>query len=151
VNFCERGSASAAVKVCNVIEYGLSQTGNRFVLTKNTNPKNDYGDGAFTYEFDSDYTLQSLAFTNNNKSEDWKTFIEVNDMGYVSSYIYQNKGWVHQTLLINYYLNDPGAKHKIEKIICTFEDDGISYYQQNQMTGKSRRRDKMTGEWGPWQ
>lgn len=151
INFCERTSASSLKKVCNILTYGLSRSGTNYILSRESDPANNFADGTFTYEFDASYTLKSLAFVNRGNSENWKTFVEVNEMGYVSSYIYQNKGWVHQTLLINYYLDDPRAKHKIEKITCIFEDDGVSYFQQNNTTGKSRRRNDLTGEWGPWE
>lgn len=151
MNFCDRTSASSPIKVCNMINYGISQSGTNYLLSRESDPVNNFADGTFTYEFDANYTLLSLAFVNKSNSENWKTFVEVNEMGYVSSYIYQNKGWVHQTLLINYYLDDPKAKYKIEKITCIFEDDGVSYFQQNNTTGISRRRNDLTGEWGPWE
>ena len=94
--------------------------------------------------------LKNVAFTNLKKTENWKTYIELNDEGNVSVYIYENQGAIRNSLMINYYLNDPDAKYNVETISCAFEDDGVSYYQKNNMTGKSRSRDKMTLEWSPW-
>ena len=151
VSFCDRWSAQDERKVCNIINYTLNRQGNTYILARRNDPVNDYSDGTFNFEFDSRNNLKSVSFKNVKNSEDWKCFVEVNKEGYVSRYVRQNKGFVHQTLLINYYLNDPYAKHKYETITCTFEDDGVSYYQRNNTTGKERFRDKMTGEWSPWQ
>jgi hypothetical protein len=150
VNFCERWANMDPSKVCSIINFTLSNQGKNIILTRNNDPANVYSDGIFNFEFEGDYTLKSVSFNNQSKSEDWKIFVELNDVGNVSRYVYQTKGFVHRTLLINYFLDDPKAKNKVETITCTFEDDGISYYQVNNTTGKSRTRDKFTGEWGPW-
>lgn len=150
VNFCERWAAHDPNKVCSIINYAITKQGNNISVARNNDPANQYSDGVFIYEFDQDYTLKNVSFSNQSKSEDWKTIVELNEAGNVSRYVYQNKGIVRRTLLINYYLDDPKAKHKFETITCTFEEDGISYYQVNNTTGKSRVREKMTLEWGPW-
>lgn len=150
-NFCDSEGASSPRKVCNIVSYNFQNEGNIYKVIRKQNPENRYADGTFVYEYDADLTLKSVAFNNLSNSENWKTFVEVNDDGYVSRYVYQKNGWVHQTLLIHYYHNNPKAPHQVEKVTCVFEDDGVSYYQKNNTTGKSRSRDKMTGEWGPWQ
>jgi len=150
VNFCERWAAHDPNKVCSIINYVLNKQGNNISVARNNDPANQYSDGVFIYEFDQGYTLKNVSFSNQSKSEDWKTIVELNEAGNVSRYVYQNKGIVRRTLLINYFLDDPKAKHKFETITCTFEEDGISYYQVNNTTGKSRVREKMTLEWGPW-
>jgi hypothetical protein len=150
INFCDRWSGTDASKVCNIVNYSLTQNNNIYTLTRNNDPANDFSDGAFTFEFENNFSLKSVSFSNQSKSEDWKCIIELNEAGNVSRYVYQNKGAVHRTLLINYFLNDPKAKNKVETITCTFEDDGISYYQKNNTTGQIRIRDKETGEWSPW-
>lgn len=150
VNFCERWTAVDPNKVCSIINYSLTSQGKNVILTRNNDPVNEYSDGVFTFEFENNFLLKSSSFINKSKSDDWKIFVELNDKGNVSRYVYQTKGAVHRTLLVNYYLDDPKAKNKVETITCTFEDDGVSYYQVNNTTGKSRTRDKMTGEWGPW-
>ena len=150
INFCERSNAQEPKKVCNMITYQVSRQGNIYYVTRKNEPANPYSDGEFTYEFQGNSILKSVAFTNSKKTENWKTYIEVNPEGYVSNYIYENQGAIKNSLLINYYLNDPNAKHKVETISCSFEDDGVSYYQKNNMTGKSRIRDKLTMEWSTW-
>lgn len=150
VNFCERTISNDGKKVCFMVSYTVAKQGLNYILTRRNDPPNEYSDGTFTYEFDATNTLKSIAFDNFKKSENWKTYIELNDAGNVGSYVYENKGFVNKTLLINYYLNDPKAKNKIETISCTFEDDGVSYYQINNTTGKSRVRDRLTMEWSPW-
>jgi hypothetical protein len=150
VNFCENKGQPQGDKVCYMVIYTISHQGNNYIVTRRNDPPNSYSDGTFTYEFDNVQILKSVAFNNFSSTEDWKTFIELNEAGYVSNYIYQNKGFVNKSLLINYYLNDPKAKNKIETISCTFEDDGVSYYQINNTTGKSRVRDHLTMEWSDW-
>ena len=106
--------------------------------------------GTFRFEFDNINNLKSVAFKNVKNTEDTKCFIDLNNDGNIIRYAYQNKGVVSNALLINYYLNDPRAKHKFETISCTYEEDGVSYYQRNNTTGRSRVRNRLTGEWGPW-
>jgi len=148
--FCDRWQPQAPKKVCNIITYTITPGRNIYKIARKNNPPNEFSDGVFTYEFSSGNTLSSMAFLNFKQTEDWKTIIEVNEGGNVSRYLYMNKGAVNNTLLVNYYLDDPRAKHKVETITCSFDDDGISYYQQNNTTGKSRVRDKMTLEWSEW-
>ncbi len=149
-NFCDRWRAQDEKKVCNIITYSINKQGNTYILTRQTDPVNVYADGWFSYEFDHMGNLKSVAFNNTKNSENWKTIVELNDAGNVSRYIYQNKGAVHKTLLVNYYLNDPGAKYKVETITCIFENDGVSYYQVNNTTDLSRERNRITMEWSPW-
>jgi lipopolysaccharide export LptBFGC system permease protein LptF len=137
-------------KVCAVINYDIVPQGNNFIITRTNQPANTFSDGVFTYEFKDRNTLSSVSFENKKKTESWKTIIEVNEDGNVSRYLYDKNGKIRQTLLVNYYPDDPRARHKVETITCTFEDDGISYYQQNNTTGKSRSRDRMTLEWTDW-
>jgi hypothetical protein len=151
VSFCERWSKADPQKVCNILDYTLSKQGNTYILSQKSDPVNDYADGTFRFEFDYAGHLQHVSFKNIKNTEDWKTTLEVNDAGNVSRYIYRKSGKVNKTLLVNYYLDDPSAKYKFETVTCVFEDDGISYYQKNNTTGKSRVRDRLTGEWSPWQ
>jgi hypothetical protein len=149
-NFCDRWSAQEARKVCNIITYQIIAQGNIYHVTRKNDPANEYSDGEFTYEFGFDYTLKSVSFLNVKKTENWKTYIELNKDWYVSNYIYENQGAIRNSILINYYLDDPNARFKVETISCSFESDGVCYYQKNNMTGKSRTRDKLTLEWSPW-
>ncbi|MBN2612789.1 MAG: hypothetical protein JXB00_14635 [Bacteroidales bacterium] len=150
VNFCDRWSAATEHKVCNIITYSFNKQGNTYFITRKNDPANNYSDGTFTIEFDAMENLKSLSFLNSGKSENWKTHVEVNQDGNVKRYLYEINGKINQTLDFNYFLNDPQAKYPVEQIKCTFEDDGVSYYQLNTTTGKSRTRDRMTGEWSPW-
>ena len=147
--FCDREQASEPRKVCSILTCNITKQQNRYVLSKHSDPPNEYADGIFTYEFDPVDLLKSISFRNVKNTEDWTTFVEVNEDGNVSRYIYQNQGAVRKTLLVNY--NPPGSKYPVETITCIFEDDGVSYYWINNTTGKSRQRDKLTMEWGPWQ
>ena len=149
-NFCDRSTAQQSVKVCNMITYQVISQGTLYKVVRRNDPANEYSDGEFTYEFGPDHTLISVSFINNKKTENWKTFIELNEKGDVASYIYENNGVIRNSLLINYYLNSPNARYKVETIGCSFEGDGVCYYQINNMTQKSRSRDKLTMEWGPW-
>jgi len=151
VYFCDRWSKQDENKVCNIITYSLNMQGKAYILTRHNDPVNEFASGTFTFEFDNMYNLKSVSFKNIKNTEDWKCFIDLNNDGNVIRYAYQNKGIVSTAFIINYYLDDPGARHKVETISCTYEDDGVSYYQRNNTTGKSRIRNRLTGEWGPWQ
>ncbi len=151
VTFCDRWSKADPQKVCNILDYTLNKQGNTYILSQKSDPVNDYADGTFRFEFDYTGHLQHVSFKNIKNTEDWKTTLEVNDAGNVSRYIYRKSGKVNKTLLVNYYLDDPSAKYKVETVTCVFEDDGISYFQKNNTSGKSRVRDRVTGEWSPWQ
>jgi hypothetical protein len=148
IKFCKRERTSDPKKVCNIFTCSVAQQGNKYILSRQSDPANAYADGTFTYEFEQEDLLKSISFKNVKNTENWTTYIEVNEEGNVSRYIYKNKGAVHKTLLVNY--NIPGSKYKVETITCIFEDDGVSYYQVNNATGKNRSRDKLTMEWGPW-
>jgi hypothetical protein len=150
VNFCDSWSEQEEKKVCYIITYSFDIRGNTYIITRQNNPSNDFSDGTYTCEFDDNFNLKSLAFKNASGSENWKTFVELNEAGNVSRYLYQVKDVVRQSMDIIYHPDDPDPKHKTELITNIFEDDGICYYQKNNNTGKSRTRDKMTGEWGPW-
>lgn len=148
VKLCERWSAKEEEKVCLITSYTVKKTGYAYELVRSNNPPNEYTEGTYTYDFDDAGNLRAGSFRSNSGAENWKTFVELNEEGNVSRYVYQDKGEVSQTLLINY---TPGAPEKVEIISCTFEDDGVSYYQHNTTTGKGRTRDRLTMEWGPWE
>jgi hypothetical protein len=150
INFCERWNGGEENKVCNIITYTLSTLGKTYTLSRHNDPANDYASGTFTFEFDDMYNLKTVSFKNIKNTEDWKCFIDLNRDWLVSRYAFENKGVVGNALVFYYHLDDPTAKHKVESISCTFESDGVSYYQRNNTTGKSRERSRITGEWGPW-
>jgi hypothetical protein len=151
VNFCDRWSKEDENKVCNIITYNLTMQGKEYILTCHNDPVNEFASGTFRFEFDNMCNLKSVSFKNIKNTEDWKCYIDLNNDGNVIRYAYENKGIVSNAFIINYYLDVPGARHKVETISCTYEDDGVSYYQRNNTTGKSRIRNRLTGEWGPWQ
>lgn len=150
VNFCDRWSKQDEKKVCNIVTYTLNMQGKTYILTRQNDPVNDFSSGTFRFEFDYSNRLKSVSFKNIKNTEDTKCFIDLNNDGNIIRYAYQNKGVVSNALLINYYLDDPRAKYKVETISCTYEEDGVSYYQRNNTTGKSRVRSRLTGEWGSW-
>jgi hypothetical protein len=151
VNFCERSSVKDPNKVCYIVTYTLATQNKTYVLTRRNDPVNNYSDGSFTFEFDDNNNLKSVSFKNVSNTEDWKTIVELNKDGNVNNYYYQIKGKIDHSLLFKYNLDDPTAKYKVESITCTFQSDGLSYYQKNNTTGKSRVRNKMTLEWSPWE
>lgn len=151
VKFCDRWEKVDPVKVCNISNYTITKQGYSFVVNRSNDPENVYSDGTYKYEFDNLYNLKNVTFRNTKNTENWKTFIELNENGYVSRYVYQENGIVNRTLLVNYYHSNPKAKYNVETVTCTFEDDGISYYQRNNTTEKSRVRDRLTGEWSDWE
>ncbi len=151
VNFCDRWSKQDETKVCNIITYNLSVQGKEYILTQHNDPINEFASGTFRFEFDNMYNLKSVSFKNVKNTEDWKCFIDLNSEGNVIRYAYEKNGIVSSAFIINYYLDVPGARHKVETISCSYEDDGVSYYMRNNTTGKSRTRNRLTGEWGPWQ
>ena len=151
VNFCDRWSTKDPNKVCFIVNYTLDLQNNTYVLTRRNDPVNSYSDGTFMFEFDNNNILKSVSFKNTSNTENWKTIVELNDVGNVNNYYYQVNGKIDHSLLFKYNLDDPNAKYKVESITCTFESDGLSYYQKNNTTGKSRVRNKMTLEWSPWE
>ncbi|HBH47312.1 MAG TPA: hypothetical protein DDX98_01650 [Bacteroidales bacterium] len=151
VKFCDRWSANEQSKVCNISRYQLKKLGYSYEVVRTNDPVNQYSDGTYRYEFDNLDNLKAVSFRNTKGTENWKTFIEINEKGYVTSYVYQNSGIVNRSLLIYYYLDNPEAKHPVETISVTYEDDGVSYFQRNNTTGKTRSRDRVTGEWSRWQ
>lgn len=150
VNFCDRWSKQDEKKVCNIVTYTLNMQAKTYILTRHNDPVNDFASGTFRFEFDNVSNLKSISFKNVKNTEDRICFIDLNNDGNIIRYAYQNNGVVSNALLINYYLDDPRAKHKVETISCTYEEDGVSYYQKNNTTGKSRVRSRLTGEWGSW-
>jgi hypothetical protein len=150
VSFCDRWKAYEALKVCTIVTWDFSVEGNTYRLTRHNDPANAYSDGTFTFEFDENENLKGLSFQNLTLTENWRRTVELNEDGNVNCYVDWKDDRVSQSLCMIYHMKDPGAKYPVETITTTYEEDGISYYQRNNMTGLSRTRDKMTMEWGPW-
>jgi hypothetical protein len=148
VRFCERWKAWEPNKVCSIINYTLSRQGEIYSLNRRNDPANGYSDGTYLLIYDDMQNLKSVSFMNLAKTENWQRTIELNKDGNVSCYIDKSGDLILQSLCMIYH--DPGAKVPLETITTTFEKDGISYYQKNNTTGKSRTRDRMTLEWSPW-
>ena len=149
VNYCGRETGKEKNEVCHTVTYTIHREGNKFTIEKKNIPENVYSDGTLIFEFDDHFDMKSMQFNNVSKDLSRKCIIELNDDRYVKRYLYEKNGKINKTILINYN-NNPDAKYKVEKIVCYFEDDGISYYQKNVTTGKSRKRDKLTLKWSPW-
>lgn len=150
INYCDRwvGGKSPA-EVCLKVNYSITREGNKFTVIRKNEPENTFSDGTFIFEFDDNFDLKHMEFTNANKSLSRKCIVELNADKNVSRYLYEKDGIINRTLLMNYN-NKPNAKNKVEIVECFFEDDGISYFQKNLTTHKSRSRNKLTMEWSPW-
>jgi hypothetical protein len=149
-NSCERWKSYDPEKICSSITYSLTSADNLYRLTRRNEPANNYSDGTFTFEFTGQSDLKSISFQNLANTENWQRVIELNKDGNVSCYLYKIKDAIRQSLCLIYHLQEPNAKYPVETITTTFEDDGISYNQTNNTTGKSRTRDRLTLEWSPW-
>lgn len=149
INYCDGSGGTDTKNVCHTVTYSITRRGRNFTILRKSEPKNDFSDGTFTYEFDDNFDMKRMEFTNANKSLSRNCIIELNKDKNVSRYLYEKNGRINKTLLISYN-DDPNAKHKFETTLCYFEEDGISYYQKNTTTGKSRSRNKLTMKWNPW-
>ena len=149
INYCDGSGGKNKNEVCHIVNYSLSRQGRKFTVLRKNEPKNDYSDGTFIFEFDSNFDMKSMKFTNVTKKLNRNFIIELNEDRNVSRYLYEKDGRINKTILVNYN-KSPNAKHKVETIVCYFEEDGISYYQKNSTTGKSRIRNKLTMIWNPW-
>jgi hypothetical protein len=149
VRFCERYSAYQPNKVCGIIKYSVSKQGNNYLLTRHNNPENEFTDGTFTLEYDGNGNIKSMTFKNLKNTRTWQRFVEVNKEGNVNCYIDKSQGITESTTCMIYH-NEPNAKYPVEIINTTYEKDGVSYWQKNTTTGKTRVRDRLTMEWGPW-
>jgi hypothetical protein len=150
VKFCDRWNAFETGKVCSIINYSFTGQDSTLRLSRRNDPANPYSDGTFTYEFDSRENLKSISFENLSKTENWQRSVELNSRGHVNCYFDKTNGIIRQSICFIYHLDDPLAGHPVETITTVFEKDGISYFQRNNTTGRSRTRDRMTLEWSPW-
>jgi hypothetical protein len=149
ISYCGRSTGKEKNKICHTVNYSIKKEGKKFTIIKKNEPENVYSDGTFVYKFDDNFDLKSMDFNNSNNSLNRNCIVELNKDGYVSRYLYRKNGMIYKTMVINYNDN-PQAKDKVQIMVYFFEDDGISYFQKNLNTGKSRKRDKLTMKWGPW-
>ncbi len=149
INYCDGSGGKKKNEICHTVTYTLTRQGRKFTVVKKNEPENVYSDGTFVYEFDSKFDMKRMEFTNVAKSLNRNCIIELNEERNVSRYLYEKDGIINKTILVNYNDN-PNAKYKVETVVCYFKEDGISYYQKNTTTGKSRTRNKLTMKWNPW-
>lgn len=147
VNFSDRWYNHENQKITSIINYEIVKNNNTYILSRKSDPENNYADGKYTYEFDQSMNLVKVDYTNEHTSESWHKEIELNKEGFVHCYYDYIKNKLKQSLCILYNY----SKNAYETITTIFEDDGISYFQRNNTTGKIRRRNRLTLEWGPWE
>ncbi len=150
VKFCDRYKVYDKNEVCSIINYAVTKQGNTYQITRRNNPENEFSDGTFTLEFDEQENVKSISFrVLANNTLKWQWFVELNKEGNVNCYIEKTQGVTGSTRCM-FYHNEPNAKYPVEIINTSFEKDGIDYVQTNLTTGKTRVRNRMTLEWGPW-
>ena len=149
VKFCDRYKAYETREVCSIINYSVTKQGNNYLITRRNNPANEFSDGTFTLEFDDHENIKSISFITFSNSGDWQRLVELNKEGNVNCYTDKSQGVILNTMCMIYH-KEPNAKYPVETIYTTFEKDGVSYMQKNVTTEKTRVKDRMTLEWGPW-
>ena len=150
VTYCDRWGGKKENQKCHKVTYSITRNDRKFTVVRKNEPENVYSDGTFIFEFDDNFDMKYMEFTNSRKDLNRKCIVELNEDRNVSRYLYKKDGIIHRTILLDYD-DSPSAKHKVEITICYFEDDGISYRQINTTTGKSRTRNRLTLKWNPWQ
>ncbi len=149
ITYCDRWSGIKANQQCHKVTYTITRQGRKFTIQERNEPKNRFSDGTFIYEFDNNFDLKKMEFKGADKTLSRTCFVELNEDRHVSRYLYKKNGIIERTLLINYN-KDPNADYKYETITCYFEKDRICYFQKNNRTGKSRKRDRLTLKWTAW-
>ncbi len=149
VKFCDRYKVYESKEVCSIISYSVTKQGNNYLITRRNNPANAFSDGTFTLEFDDHENIKSISFITFSNSGDWQRLVELNKEGNVNCYTDKSQGVILNTTCMIYH-HEPNAKYPVETIYTTFGKDGVSYRQKNLTTEKTRVRDSMTLEWGPW-
>lgn len=150
ITYCDRWGGKNENQLCHQVTYTVTRDGRKFNIERKNEPENVYTDGMFTYEFDENFDMKSMEFKGKDKNLNKKCFVELNDKRHVSRYLYEKDGKIRKTILMNYN-DDPNAKHKVEVILCLFEDDKICYYQKNMTINKQRKRNRLTLKWEPWE
>ncbi len=150
ITYCDRWGGITPNKQCHKVTYAISREDRKFIIKESNEPHNQFSDGTFTYEFDTNFDLVKMKFKGNDKARDRICFVELNEDRNVSRYLYKKgSDFINRTLVIEYN-NDPKANYKYETITCHFEKDRVCYFQRNNRTGKSRKRDRLTLKWTPW-
>lgn len=149
VKFCDRFNSYDPKTVCSIITYDVAKENNNYLVTRHNNPANTTSDGTFILEFDEHQDVKNISFKDLKNTLIWQRLVEVNKDGNVSCYKDKSDGVIHNTICMIYH-NEPNAKYPVETIYTTFEKDGIDYFQKNITTDKTRARNRLTMEWGPW-
>ncbi len=149
IKYCSRWDGGAENKQCHIVTNNIIREGNKFTVKEHNKPENKFSDGTFIYEFDDSLNLKSMEFKGADKHISKMCFVELNKEGNVSRYLFKKDGFINRTLMINYNDN-PNADYKYEIITCYYEKDRVCYFQKNNRTGQSRRRDRLTLKWSKW-
>lgn len=149
VKFCDRYKVYETNKVCSIINYAVTKQDNNYLITRSNNPANTYSDGTFTLEYDENEHIKCISFKSLSNTVEWQRFVELNKEGNVNCYIDKKQGVKCNTLCMVYH-NEPNAKFPVEIIATSFDNNGVDYWQKNTTTKKTREKDRMTLEWGPW-
>ena len=149
VKFCERYKSYETNTVCSIVKYGVTKQDNNYLITRRNNPANEFSDGTFTLEYDEHGNVKCLSFKNMVNSPGLQQFVQLNKEGNVDCYLYKLQGVTISTRCM-FYHNELHAKYPVEIIKTLFEKDGVDYVQTNMTTDKTRVRNRMTLEWGPW-
>jgi len=149
VKFCDRYKEYDPNEVCSIINYAVTRQGNNYLITRHNNPANEFSDGTFTLEFDANENIKSISFKTFKNTGDWQRIVDLNKDGNVNCYSDKSEGVLLSTMCMTYH-NEPNAKYPVEIINTTYDKEGVGFRQSNITTEKSRLRDKMTLEWGPW-
>jgi hypothetical protein len=149
VKFCDRFNNYDAKTVCCIITYDVKKENNNYLITRHNNPANSTSDGTFTLEFDERQDVKCISFKDLKNTLIWQRLVETNKEGNVNCYKDKSGGVINSTICMIYHY-EPNAKYPVEIICTTFEKDGIDYFQKNTTTEKTRARNRLTMEWGPW-
>jgi len=149
VKFCERYKVYEKNDVCSIVKYSVAKQRDTYLVTRRNNPANEFSDGTFALQFDANENVKYVSFRLLNNQLMWQRFVELDKSGNVSCYIDKKDGVTGNTRCMTYH-NEPNAKYPVDVINTSFEKDGVDYVQSNLTTGKTRMRDRMTLEWGPW-
>lgn len=149
VKFCDRYKSYDKNDVCSIINYSVARQNNNILVTRHNNPDNEFSDGTFTFEFDNQENIKSLSFRLLTNVLKWQRFVDLTKDGYVNCYTDKIQGVTGGTRCMVYH-PEPNAKYPVEIIDTSYDKEGIDYIQTNRTTQKSRERNMMTLEWGPW-
>jgi hypothetical protein len=149
VKFCDRYKSYDKNEVCSIIKYSVTHQNSSILVTRRNNPENEFSDGTFTFEFDAQGNIKSLSFRLLTNVLKWQRFVDLTKDGNVNCYTDKMQGVIGGTRCMVYH-HEPNAKYPVEIIDTSYDKDGIDYIQTNRTTQKSRERNMMTLEWGPW-